>query len=146
MVLCSAQKCTFLYYLLSGRQITAVLFKLGDLCQISSVEDLADILSVPLLREDTLMLLCEVGGVAETSSQWCYVKFSKCQIYLCMWWYNSASCCANERINFHNVEINSAIDIFLSLSTNYQLGVTAASLASFSSSFQRAIGEDTCPN
>lgn len=65
-----------------------------------------------------LCSLCEMGGIAGTSSQWCNVKFSKCQIYLCMWWCNLASCCANERINFHNVEINSAVDISLSFSTN----------------------------
>lgn len=62
--LASLEKCFFallkntLFFIvwLSGRQVTAVLFKLGDLCQISSAEDLADALSVSLLREDTLML------------------------------------------------------------------------------------------
>lgn len=40
----------FFIICLSGRQITAAFFKLGDLCQISSAEDVADILPVSLLR------------------------------------------------------------------------------------------------
>lgn len=45
----------FLIPCISGRQITAVLFKLGDLCQIPSAEDLAAFLSVSLSREDTFL-------------------------------------------------------------------------------------------
>lgn len=65
-----------------------------------------------------LCYLCEMGGNVGTSSLWYSVKFSKCQIYFCMWWCNLASCCANERINFRNIEINSAVDISPSCSTN----------------------------
>jgi len=46
----------FLILCISGTQIAAALFKLGDLCQISPAEDLTAFLLMSLSKEGTFML------------------------------------------------------------------------------------------
>lgn len=65
----------FLILCISVRLITAVLFKLWDLCQISSAEDLAAFLSVSLSREDTFMLSLWGGRCC-----WNQLSVVQCQI------------------------------------------------------------------
>lgn len=46
----------------------AVLFKCGELCQISSADDVVAFLSMSFLQKMSFYLLYEVGGIAGTSA------------------------------------------------------------------------------